>query len=256
MCGRGAEQAPVPIVTPLMDIAKEQQAFRKARPSFLGRGIERLTNPFGKALSAMVPDALVDAVIRGIDAAANAPALTRFRHDPADLEASREAARRVEWLAKNVNGATGAAAGFGGAISAGVDVPTSIAIALRNIRDTGRAYGYDGKGPEEKLFRLRVLELAAIDDPKLRAERIAALEAAIAPDGSLLPVSADATNAMVDATVERLSRAVAFASFRKRMGMMVPVAGSAVGLMVNRSFQADVAKTARFAFQERRLKSR
>lgn len=221
----------------------------------LGRGIERLTNPFGKALSAMVPDALVDAVIKGIDAAASAPVLGKVQHDTADLAASRAAARKVERLAKAVNGATGAAAGFGGAISAGVDVPTSIAIALRNIRDTGRAYGYDGAGPAEKLFRLRVLELAAIDDPKLRTERIAALEAGIAPDGSLLPISGEASEAIVDATVERLSRAIAFASVRKRMGMLVPVAGSAVGLMVNRAFQSDVSKAARFAFQARRLQA-
>ena len=36
-----------------MDIRKEQDAYRKARPSRLGRGIDRLTNPFGKALEGM-----------------------------------------------------------------------------------------------------------------------------------------------------------------------------------------------------------
>ncbi|MCT2558312.1 EcsC family protein [Tsuneonella sp. YG55] len=238
-----------------MDIRKEQDAFRKARPSRLGRGIERLTNPFGKALASVVPNALVQAVVKGIDAAAGTPALARMRHDPADIAAAREAAEKVERLAKTVNGATGAAAGFGGAISAGLDIPASIAIALRNIRDTGRAFGYAGLGEAEKLFRLQILELAALDDPDLRAERIAGIEAAIADDGSLRPVTGDAATPMVDAAVERISRAMALATFRRRIGMVVPLAGSAVGLMVNRSFQSDVSKAARFAFQERRLRA-
>lgn len=236
-----------------MDIAKEQAAYKKAKPSMLGRGIERLTNPFGKAIASVVPDAVVEAVVKGIDAAAGTPSLTRLRHDTGDLDASRAAARKVERLAKNVNGATGAAAGLGGAISAGLDIPATIAIALRNIRDTGRAYGYDGEGPAEKLFRLQVLELAALNDPDLRADRIAAMEGSIQPGGTLRESNTDTATPVVDAVVERISRAIALASFRKRLGMLVPVAGSAVGLMVNRSFQEDVSKAARFAFQARRL---
>lgn len=238
-----------------MDIVQDQEAYRNAKPSRLGRGIERLTNPFGKMLASVVPNALVEAVVKGIDAAAGAPLLTRLRHDPADIDASRVAALRVERLAKTLNGATGAAAGLGGAITMGLDIPASIGIALRNIRDTGRAYGYDGSGEAEKLFRLQILELAAIEDPDSRRERIAALEAGIAPGGSLAPLPADAATPMVDAAVERISRALAFASFRARAGMLVPIAGSAVGLLVNRSFQADVSKAARFAYQARRVKS-
>jgi hypothetical protein len=238
-----------------VDIRQDQTAYRKAKPSRLGRGIERLTNPFGKALASLVPNKAMEAVVKGIDSAAGAPALTRMRHDTGDLEASRNAALRIERLAKTVNGATGAAAGFGGAISAGLDIPASIAIALRNIRDTGRAYGYEGAGEAEKLFRLQILELAALDDEKLRAERIAGIERAIAADGSLKPVSGDAATPMVDAAVERISRALAFATFRRRIGMLVPLAGSAVGLLVNRAFQEDVSKAARFAFQERRLQA-
>lgn len=238
-----------------MDIAKEQNAYRRAKPSRLGRGIERLTNPFGKALASVVPNKAMEAVVKGIDAAAGAPALTPMRHDKDDIAACREAAFKVERLSKTINGATGAAAGFGGAISAGLDIPASIGIALRNIRDTGRAYGYDGVGEAEKLFRLQILELAALDDPELRSQRIKGIENAIAADGSLKPVTGDAATPMVDAAVERISRAMAFATFRRRLGMVVPIAGSAVGLLVNRSFQEDVSKAARFAFQERKLKA-
>jgi len=239
-----------------VDIRTEQTAYRNAKPSRLGRGIERLTNPFGKAIASAVPNALVEGLVKAIDSAAGAPSLMPMRHDTSDLDASRNAARRIERLAKNVNGATGAAAGFGGAVSAGLDIPASIAIALRSIRDTGRANGFDGAGEAEKLFRLQILELAALDDEELRAQRIAGIENAIGKDGALKPVSGDAATPMVDAAVERISRAMALATFRRRIGMLVPLAGSAVGLLVNRSFQEDVSKAARFAFQERRLKTR
>lgn len=237
-----------------MDIANEQSAYRNEKPSMLGRGIERLTNPFGKAIASLVPNRVMEAVVKGIDTAAGAPTLTRLRHDTADIDASRDAALRIERTAMAVSGVTGAAAGFGGALSAGLDVPATIAIALRTIRDTGRAYGYTGEGEAEKLFRLQILELAALDDPELRRERIASLESAIQPGGFLKQSHGDAATPMVDALVERISRAIAFSSFRKRLGMLVPVAGSAVGLLVNRSFQEDVGKAARFAFQARRLK--
>ena len=44
-----------------MDIERDQQQFRNSRPSKMGRGIERLTHPFGKALSSVVPKSLVEA---------------------------------------------------------------------------------------------------------------------------------------------------------------------------------------------------
>jgi hypothetical protein len=52
-----------------------------------------------------------------------------------------------------------------------------------------------------------------------------------------------------------LAIGIAFASFRSRAGMIVPVVGSVVGGIVNSSFQNDVGKAARFAFQARRLKT-
>ena len=59
----------------------------------------------------------------------------------------------------------------------------------------------------------------------------------------------------VDQMVERISRALAFASVRNRIGMVVPLVGSVVGGIVNSSFQNDVGKAARFAFQARRLRA-
>ncbi|MEW4447552.1 EcsC family protein [Qipengyuania sp. JC766] len=238
-----------------MDFRKDQQRYRRSKPSMLGRGIERLTNPVGGALASLVPRKLVEGVVKGIDRAVGAPKFVTFAHDPQDMEAARDAARKVERVARSVNAGTGAASGFGGALTMSADVPATIAIAMRNIRDTGRAYGFDGEGPQERLFRLQILELAALNDQDVRQERIAALEAAIADDGSLTALKGKAIEPLVDQAVERISRALAFASVRGRAGMVVPIVGAAVGAFVNNSFQSDVSKAARFAFQARRLKA-
>ncbi|NVD44743.1 EcsC family protein [Qipengyuania atrilutea] len=237
-----------------MDIQKQQQKFRRSKPSRLGRGIERLTHPFGAAIASVIPKSLVEAVLKGLDRAVGAPQLVRFNHDVADIEAAHDAARTVVRTARSVSATTGAAAGLGGALSMGADIPATIAIALRSIRDTGRAYGYEGDGPAEKLFRLQILELAALDDPDTRNQRIAALEAGIGPHGELVDADHEHITPVVDQAVERISRAIAFNAFRSRAGMIVPIVGSVVGGIVNSSFQNDVGKAARFAFQERRLK--
>ena len=238
-----------------MDFEKQQADYRRSKPSWLGRGIERLTNPFGKAVAAVVPKQLVEAVLKGVDAAVGAPQLLKFDHDPSDINAARSAAMKVSRAARGISGTTGMAAGFGGLLTMSLDIPATIAIALRTIRDTGRAYGYPGEGSQEKLFRLQILELAAIDDPDVRKTRIAALESAIGPDGGLVDADHESIVPAVDQAVERVSRAIAFASFRSRAGMIMPIVGSVVGGIVNSSFQRDVGEAARFAFQERRLRA-
>ncbi|WBY17064.1 EcsC family protein [Erythrobacteraceae bacterium WH01K] len=236
-----------------MDIQQDQQKFRDSKPSRLGRGIERLTHPFGKALASVVPKGCVEAVLKGLDSAIAAPQLVRFDHDTTDIAAAHRAANKVARAARSISATTGAAAGLGGALSMSADIPATIGIALRTIRDTGRAYGFEGEGAAEKLFRLQVLELAALDDPEEREARISDLEASIGDQGQLIHADHEHITPIVDQAVERVSRAIAFASFRSRAGMIVPMIGSIVGGVVNSSFQNDVGKAARFAFQARRL---
>ena len=241
-------------MTTTAKLTAQQAAYRQAKPSFLGRGIERLTNPFGKAIASVLPKSLMESVLKGIDSAIATPELLALSHDTSDIGASQRAARKVERYARAINASTGAAAGFGGALTASADIPATIAVALRNIRDTGRAYGFGGGGTREQLFRLQVLEIAALDDFGEKQERLDALEADIAEDGSLKAVSTKSIEPLVDQVVERVSRAIALASFRRRAGMVVPVVGSAVGGFVNSQFQQDVSKAARYAFQARWLK--
>ena len=60
---------------------------------------------------------------------------------------------------------------------------------------------------------------------------------------------------VIEQAIERVSRALAIALFRRRVGAVVPLVGSVIGGAVNVSFQGDVGEAARFAFQERRLRA-
>ena len=238
-----------------MDFEKQQQAFRPSKPSLIGRGFEKITNPVGGAVAGLVPNSLVRGVLQGMDRAIGTPQLIKFDHDLTDLKACHDAAERVAIATRAISGTTGAASGIGGILTMGLDIPATIALALRCIRDTGRAYGYDGKGARERLFRLQVLELASLNDRDQKAERIAVLEAGIAADGSLTEISTDDIEPIIEQAVERVSRALAIALFRRRVGAVVPLVGSVIGGAVNVSFQGDVGEAARFAFQERRLRA-
>ena len=235
-----------------MTIANEQATYRNGKPSMLGRGIDKLTNPIGKALGSVVPSSILEGLLEGIDRAVGAPTLITFDHDRTDMEACRKAAKRVERIAKAVSASTGAASGLGGVLTMSFDIPATMAVAIRNILDTSRAYGFEGDGNAERLFRLRILELAALDGSDEREKRIARLEAGIATDGSLVIRNEQQVEPLVDQAVERVSRAIAFNAFRTRAGMLMPLIGSAVGGFVNASFQSDVSKAARFAYQARR----
>ena len=221
-----------------MDFEKQQQAFRTSSPSLIGRGFEKITSPVGGAVAAFVPNGLVRGVLQGIDRAGGTPQLVKFAI-----------------ATRAISGTTGAASGIGGILTMGLDIPATIALALRCIRDTGRAYGYDGKGARERLFRLQVLELASLNEKKQRAERIAALEAGIGPDGNLSEMPPEEIDPVIEQAIERVSRALAIALFRRRVGAVVPLVGSVIGGAVNVSFQGDVGEAARFAFQERRLRA-
>lgn len=236
-------------------IEAEQLAYRNATPAFLGRGIDRLTHPLGSAIANRLPKRMVEGVLKGIDRAASVGELVSMDHDPADISASRKAAENVERYARTINASSGAAAGLGGALTAGADIPATIAIALRNIRDTGRAYGFEGKGKRERLFRLQILEIAASDEHSEKIGRLEALEAEIDASGDLAPVESRSIEPLIDQAVERVSRAIALGSIRRRAGMVVPLLGSAIGGFVNSQFQRDVSRAARYAFQARRLRT-
>lgn len=236
-----------------MDIAAEQDDYRHSKPSLIGRGIDRMAHPLGELAASVIPNDLVTKVLDRLDALMARIPRARFDHDPADLAAVRAATKSITRRAQAINGASGAAAGFGGIFSMSADIPATIAVALHSIRETARAYGFDDDGPAERIFRLQILELAATGKGAKRAELIERLERSIRGDGTLVTHKADEVAPILDQIIERVSRALVLASAGRRAGMAIPVIGAAVGGAVNVSFQRDVSRAARFAYQERRI---
>lgn len=233
-------------------VRHDQDSYREQGQSLLGRGVSSLTRPIGEMLHRSVPVARVAQALRQIDDLAARIDFDQGAHDLDDLDQCRHVALSVERWARVANGATGGTAGIGGVLTMVADIPATMAVAMRNIRETGRAYGYEGDGEAEQLFRLRILELAAIDDDATRQDRIGELEAELADDGSL-EIAEEHVDPLIDQAVERIARALAFSFARSRLGAGLPLLGAVVGAAVNASFQGDVSRAARFAFQARRL---
>lgn len=243
----------------LRSALERQRAFEDRKPTRMGRGMERLTSPIGDAVSRVVPPGLVRQGLIMADRAAGftLPGSARG-HSVEDLEACERAARRVQAWAAGSNAATGGAAGFFGAPGMTADIPATIALAARNVRATGAAYGFGGDEEEERAYRLLVLQVATSTAESGRDDTIAALNDMAAwlasPEGRLLLEKGGGW--VTDKVVERIARQLGFSLAGRGAGRVVPIVGGVVAATVNASFQTDVSRAARYGYRMRWLMHR
>ncbi len=246
-----------PLAAAVAEALRAQKAYENSRRTRLGRGAERLTRPLGSAVARAVPPEMVRAALRTADRVAGAT-LADLEHDPADLAACEAAARRVQAWASGGNAASGFAAGWFGAAGMGADIPTTLALAARNVRATGLAYGIAGTGDDEAAFRLMVLEVATSQGDAGRRATLAELNRAAqwlaSPGGRL--VLEKGGEWVSEKIVERLARQLGASFAGRKAGQVVPVLGGAVAAVVNASFQTDVSRAARYAYRQRWLMAR
>lgn len=237
----------------------QQRDFENRRATLLGRGTERLTGPLGGVMSRLVGPTLLRQVLEAADHAAGMTIpKSATSHNVNDLPACEEAALSVQAWAQGLNAATGGAAGFFGAVGLTADIPATIGLAARNVRATGVSFGFDGIDPEEKAFRILVLELAATsaeDRRKGTISRINRLSSILSQPGSRVAtdVAVDWVNEKV---MDRVARQLGVSLAGRKAGQVVPIAGGVVAATINASFQVDVARAARYAYRQRWLMSR
>ena len=237
----------------------KQRAYEEARPTRLGRGAERVTRPLGGMLGRLIPPGLVQKGIDGADRLAGAT-LPRgvTGHDVTDIAACEDAALRVQGWAAGANAATGAASGWFGAAGMTADIPATIALAARNVRATGAAYGFTQDNAEERTFRLMVLDVATSHADANREERLTKLRDMAAwlntPEGRL--ALEKGSEWLVEKVVERIARQLGVTLAGRGAGRLVPIAGSAVAAGINASFQTDVSRAARYAYRQRWIAAR
>ena len=237
-------------------VLREQAEFQDRRATRLGQGAERLTAPFGGFLARMVPPGVVRQALDGADWAAGLTVPSEITsHDIADIAACDRAALRVQAWAQGTNAATGGAAGWFGAAGLAVDVPATIALAARNVRATGAAYGFVGDGEAERAFRLMVLEVATALASESRQDTIGNLNDLArelsTPEAKI--VLDRGGRWVTEKIVERIARQLGVSLAARKAGQIVPIVGGLVAATVNASFQADVARAARYAYRQRWL---
>ncbi|SFC71967.1 EcsC family protein [Tropicimonas isoalkanivorans] len=257
--------SPVPNKRPPMaaDILREalqrQRTYEERRSTRMGRGAERLTAPVGGLISRLVPSGMVR---EGLQLADRMVGLTLppdfLSHSVEDLDACEAAARRVQAWAVGVNAASGGAAGWLGAPGMTADIPATIALAVRNVRATGAAFGFNGDAEEERAYRLLVLQVATSGADVKRDATLASLSdmaTYLASPGGRLVLETGG-RWLSDKVVERIARQLGVSLARRKAGQVVPIVGGAVAAVVNASFQTDVSRAARYAYRMRWLMAR
>ncbi|MBT8424900.1 MAG: EcsC family protein [Silicimonas sp.] len=238
-------------------VLAEQDAYRNAGPSLLPRAVRSVARPVGFLTNRLIPAEVIEAAIRGADwAASSSIRKTAINHDFTDLEACDEAVADVRRWALGYAVTGGGAAGAFGALGLAIDVPATIALALRTVRLVGLSYGFGGDSEAERIYILDVLQLAGANS---KVERDAAM-ARLAKertefgreDWQKIVKLTGQTTGSVTAT-RRVATTLGVNLSTRKIAQIAPFIGAAVGAGVNAAFQNDVAAAARFAYRARWL---
>lgn len=223
----------------------------------LPRAVRSVAKPVALLTNRLVPGEVIEAAIRGADwAASSSIRKAAVDHDFTDLVACDEAAAEVRRWALGYAVTGGGAAGAFGALGLAIDVPATVALALRTARLTGLCYGFGGDSDAERVYILDVLQLAGSNS---RAERMSAIERLRMErtefgrdDWQKIVRLTGQTTGSVAAT-RRVATTLGVNLSTRKMAQIAPVIGAAVGAGVNAAFQNDVANAARFAYRARWL---
>lgn len=254
MSDRRNEIAPVPYVRTVL---REQDDYRAAAPSLFPRTVRRFARPISYLTNTLIPAELIEAAIRGADwAASSTIRKAAVDHDFTDLEACDEAAAEVRRWALGYAVTGGGAAGAFGALGLAIDVPATVALALRTARLTGLCYGFGADNDAERVHILDVLQLAGANSAAEKAEAMARLATErkdLDKDAwqKIVRLTGQTTGSV--AATRRVAATLGVNLSTRKIAQIAPFIGAAVGAGVNAAFQNDVAAAARFAYRARWL---
>lgn len=238
-------------------VLSEQDAFRDAPPSAFPRAVRSISKPVSFLTNRLIPGDVIEAAIRGADwAASGSIRQATINHDFTDLEACDAAAADVRRWALGYAVTGGGAAGAFGAVGLAIDIPATIALALRTARLTGLCYGFGSATEAERIHILDILQLAGANSRDEKAAAIARLtqdrSEFTREDWQKIVRLTGQTTGSVAAT-RRVATVLGVNLSARKVAQLAPVVGAAVGAGVNAAFQNDVATAARFAYRARWL---
>ena len=234
----------------------ENRAFEDKRATRLGNGLESLVGPAGTFISSAIPQSWISGLLDVADSAAGFSLPENNRpsgmYDLAQCEAD---ALSVEKWAAASSAVTGGASGWFGAAGLAFDVPATLTMAARNVRATGRAFGFDKDTDEEKAFRLMVLELSTAQYGNARKNAASTIKQfSQVLKNPVMSAGVDiAYDWLNEKVIERIARQMGISLTSRKVGQMAPLVGSAFAAVVNARFQSDVSRAARYGYRVRWL---
>ena len=238
-------------------VLAEQDTYRDAPPSAFPRAVRSIAKPVTFLTNRLIPVEVIEAAIRGADwAVVGSIRKAAINHEFADLEACDDAAADVRRWALGYAVTGGGAAGALGAVGLAVDVPATIALALRTARLTALCYGFGGDAEAERLYILDVLHLAGANTREEKAQVMDRLSKDRSEftreDWQKIVRLTGQTTGSVAAT-RRVAATLGVNLSARKVAQIAPIIGAAVGAGVNAAFQNDVAAAARFGYRARWL---
>ena len=150
----------------------------------------------------------------------------------------------------------GGAAGAFGALGLAIDVPATVALALRTARLTGLCYGFGADTEAERVYILDILQLAGANSKDERDKVMVRMAKERSEFGredwqKIVRLTGQTTGSV--AATQRVAATLGINLSTRKMAQLAPVIGAAVGAGVNAAFQNDVAAAARFSYRARWL---
>ncbi|QWU16093.1 EcsC protein family protein [Paenibacillus sophorae] len=172
---------------------------------------------------------------------------------PYPLAVMDEAARRLSKSRSNYATAQGATTGFGGVFTLAADIPAILGLSLKVIQEIGLCYGYNPLEKEERIFAVKVMQLASSETIGKRAI-LEELNLELGRDGGNFGGEGAAVS-----KIQGWREVIA--AYRdnwssKKLLQMIPVAGMLFGAYTNREMLKGVSEAARMLYRKRRILDR
>ena len=253
---------------------RELRAWQAEIPSWGTRLLAKPGSKVAQVVQVLVPPVALRAALEGADRLARrlsdqrsilkragVAAIAELRDR--SLETNDRLALSVSRRALALGGATGALFGVAGAAGLVADVPTLLTLAFRTIHRIGLCYGEALPKNDERRLGIGIFALVSANSME---EKQAALQALNTEGGVLVDAAwRDGVERVTErelakeATVyslQNLARSIGLNLGKRKAVGVIPVVGAAVGGAVNAWYLNDVARTARYVFQERWLRDR
>jgi len=245
--------------------------WKEEEPGVLDKAFGVALQPLAWLLRAVVPESAVRAVLDAVNALAERLTDTAdIKRDGGvaniielrskDLELSDGMANEVHNWAILAGTSEGAGTGVFGILTAPIDIPAILTIAIRTIHKIGLCYGYECTSQEDKQFVLGILAASGANEV---AEKVAALTvlrsiqiALTKQTWKLMAQKAAQTQFSKEAAiiaVRNLAKQLGINLTKRKALAAIPVIGAVVGGSVNGWYVKEVGWAARRIFQERWL---